>query len=119
MQRAGTTAGAHAGHDTRHRLSVAIFWRCYTFEWSKSRPQLDAGDTSKGGAAGPPAGVKTEESAAVMEEVKPRLIGQKRVKGEDESDDSDVRPVKTAKKEEDPAEALKPVAVPRVGRVTV
>ena len=74
----------------------------------------DAGDTRGGDAASAPAGVKAEDSTAVKEEAKPRLTGQKRVKAEDESDGSDERPAKTAKKEEEPTEApTKPVAVPR------
>lgn len=76
---------------------------------------LDTGDTRQGGTAGPPAGVKTGESTLVEEEEAPRLTRQKRVKAaEDESDDDDVRPAKTAKKEEEPADAPKPAAVPRV-----
>ena len=76
---------------------------------------VDPGDTLQGGAAGPPANVETEDAPAVKDEAAPRLTGQKRVKAEDDAeDDSEAPPAKTVRKDEEPAEALKPVAVPRV-----
>ena len=75
---------------------------------------LDTGDTRQGSAAGPPAGVKTEDTAAAKAEGKPHITGLKRVEADDESEHSDGRPAKMVKREEELSEPPKPVAVPRV-----